>query len=351
MCKATCQPTASQALLDQPSPADRTQPQGTGDGHRTADRHRPADGLGTGHGHRTVMVQVARQEPGQAPRTEDFAVPLHEGMTVLDVLDWIKEHADASLTYRWSCRSAVCGSCGVQVNGSPVLACETFAQGYAASGMVIEPLRHLDVQRDLVVDTDGLISHLALLGTWMMPDAGLTGPLSSTVPAGTQGLAGAVTSGDLPIATRADAFTDTASVDGAAVGTCAADNTAVADVVADDVVVDDVLGQLAAMHRQSPDQVAQFAQLSQCIDCMLCLSACPALDQVAQFVGPAALATARRWDMDSRDQGNDVRWEQMVENEFGVWPCTQELACTRVCPQGVDPAKAILAVQRLAMNG
>ncbi|WP_425955370.1 succinate dehydrogenase/fumarate reductase iron-sulfur subunit [Xylanimonas sp. McL0601] len=241
----------------------------------------------------TLRVTVTRQEPGEAPRDETFDVPFDDRTSVLDALDWIKDHAEPSLTFRWSCRMGVCGSCGVMVNGRPVLGCETTVAGYRTSGITVGPMAHAAVQRDLAVDTDEFLAKLRSVSPWMLP---------------------------APEAAPAEP----------------------AGVPAVDVL---------AVHSQTPGQVQAYHGLSQCIDCMLCYAACPVLDDVTGFTGPAAIATARRWDLDSRDQGNEVRMVALAENEEGIWPCIQVGACTRACPKGVDPARAIRDAQREAMGG
>lgn len=104
----------------------------------------------------TVRLEVARTSPDgtDTGRRDVFDVPYDDRTSVLDALQWVKDHADPTLTFRWSCKMAVCGSCGVMVNGRPVLGCETFVRGYRTSGLVVEPLAHAEVLRDLVVDTD-----------------------------------------------------------------------------------------------------------------------------------------------------------------------------------------------------
>jgi fumarate reductase iron-sulfur subunit len=240
----------------------------------------------------TLRVTVTRQEPGEAPRDETFEVPYDDRTTVLDALDWIKDHSAPSLVFRASCRMGVCGSCGVMVNGRPVLGCETSVAGYRTSGITVGPMAHATVQRDLAVDTDEFLAKLRGVDPWMLP---------------------------APTADAADG------------------QPATVDVL--------------AVHTQTPGQVKAYQGLAQCIDCMLCYAACPVLDDVAGFTGPAAIATARRWDLDSRDQGNETRFPLLAENEEGIWPCIQVGACTRACPKGVDPARAIADYQREAMGG
>ncbi len=252
---------------------------------------------------RTLRVTVTRQEPGEAPRDETFDVPFDDRTTVLDALDWIKDTSAPSLTFRWSCRMGVCGSCGVMVNGRPVLGCETTVAGYRTTGITVGPMAHATVQRDLAVDTDEFLAKLRGVSPWMLP-------APAAAPAAAPASAAASETGDGP-----------ATVD------------------------------VLAVHSQTPGEVEAYKGLSQCIDCMLCYAACPVLDDVVGFTGPAAIATARRWDLDTRDDGNATRFEALAENELGIWPCTQVGACTRACPKGVDPARAIAAYQREAMGG
>jgi len=93
-------------------------------------------------------------------------------------------------------------------------------------------------------------------------------------------------------------------------------------------------------YTQSTEQLHDYHQYSQCINCLLCYSACPQTDLNDNFVGPAALALAHRYNMDSRDQGRSAREEVVASNE-GIWECSFVGACSEVCPKGVDPAAAI----------
>ena len=74
------------------------------------------------------------------------------GTTVLEALLSIQEIDDDSLAFRFSCRSAVCGSCGMVVNGAPVLACRTQLSTLIGDQVLIEPLPNMDIIKDLVVD-------------------------------------------------------------------------------------------------------------------------------------------------------------------------------------------------------
>ncbi|MBI3974755.1 MAG: 4Fe-4S dicluster domain-containing protein, partial [Armatimonadetes bacterium] len=83
-----------------------------------------------------------------------------------------------------------------------------------------------------------------------------------------------------------------------------------------------------------------YKQFSMCINCMLCYAACPVYGLEPHFLGPAAIALAQRYNLDSRDQGRRQR-QQVLDTEEGIWDCTLVGECTTVCPAQVDPAGAI----------
>jgi fumarate reductase iron-sulfur subunit len=91
---------------------------------------------------------------------------------------------------------------------------------------------------------------------------------------------------------------------------------------------------------QTPEQLDAYKQYSMCINCMLCYSACPVYGIEPDFLGPAAIALAQRYNLDSRDQGAHQRLD-VLATDAGVWACTYVGECTRACPKGVDPAGAI----------
>jgi fumarate reductase iron-sulfur subunit len=73
---------------------------------------------------------------------------------------------------------------------------------------------------------------------------------------------------------------------------------------------------------------------------MLCYAACPVYGLDPSFTGPAALALAERYNLDSRDQGAPERTDVLSQHD-GIWDCTVVGECSVVCPKGVDPSLAI----------
>lgn len=87
--------------------------------------------------------------------------------TLLEILNEIKSEQDASLTYSSGCRSSVCGSCAVRVNGKEVLACAC----HTKDGDVVEPLKNSEVIRDLVVNMDRAYEFNKKAKTWLSSPA------------------------------------------------------------------------------------------------------------------------------------------------------------------------------------
>jgi fumarate reductase iron-sulfur subunit len=222
----------------------------------------------------TIALEVTRFHPDvdDEPRTQSYQVPLHDNWVVLDGLNYIKDHLDGTLSYRWSCRMGICGSCGMMVNGEPALTCATFLTTYAPGPIRVEPLANFPVMRDLVVDITDFLEKLPKVSPWLVP-------------------------------------AEERSVD-------------------------------AGEYVQTPAELDAYKQYSMCINCMLCYSACPVYGLDPDFVGPAVIALAQRYNLDSRDDGAAQRLETLIHPD-GLWACTFVGECTSACPKDVDPAGAI----------
>src|SRR5262249_15338243 len=93
-------------------------------------------------------------------------------------------------------------------------------------------------------------------------------------------------------------------------------------------------------YMQTPAELAHYKQFSMCINCMLCYAACPVYGLEPEFIGPAAIALAHRYNLDSRDGAHQERRDHIFSHE-GIWECTFVGECSKVCPKNVDPAGAI----------
>jgi len=219
-----------------------------------------------------ITVDVFRYQPDGSgePEFQSYQVPNHDHWVVLDALNWIKDNLDGTLTYRWSCRMGICGSCGMMVNGTPKLSCSAFLRDYGRGPIRVEPLENFPVERDLVTSLDSFMEKLHSVKPWFIDD--------EEPPEGE--------------------------------------------------------------YLQTPGELAIYKQFSMCINCTLCYAACPQLQVEENFVGPAAIALAHRYNLDTRDRGNSER-QEILGSEEGVWSCTFVGECTSVCPKNVDPAAAI----------
>ena len=84
-------------------------------------------------------------------------------------LQHIKDELDGTLSFRWSCRMAICGSCGMMVNGKPALSCKTFLRDLLPGPVRIEALAHFPIERDLVVNVEDFISKLEGIKPYLIP--------------------------------------------------------------------------------------------------------------------------------------------------------------------------------------
>lgn len=97
-----------------------------------------------------------------------YDVPVKRGMSLLDGLIYIKENLDPTLSIRYSCRMAICGSCGVKVDGLEMLACRTQILELRRKVISIEPMRNFPVIKDLVTDMKPLFEKQRNLRTWLL---------------------------------------------------------------------------------------------------------------------------------------------------------------------------------------
>ena len=117
-----------------------------------------------------ITLRVARYRPEQESEVtyDDFDVPCPKDWVVLDGLNHVKDQIDGTLSYRWSCRMGICGSCGMTVNGEPKLTCATFLAEYAPGPVRVEPLRNFPVIRDLIVDIGDFMRKLVRVKPWIV---------------------------------------------------------------------------------------------------------------------------------------------------------------------------------------
>jgi fumarate reductase iron-sulfur subunit len=100
--------------------------------------------------------------------TQVYNVPFTDDMSVLQGLQYIKDELDGTLSFRWSCRMAICGSCGMMIDGKPKLSCQTFLRDFPGR-VRVEALAHFPIERDLVVTVDDFIGKLESITPYIVP--------------------------------------------------------------------------------------------------------------------------------------------------------------------------------------
>ncbi len=256
-------------------------------------------------------LRVRRQKPEADDRGpagaywEDFDVDLDPTLSVLDGLLQAKDRQDGSLAVRCSCRAAICGSCGVKVNGQSTLACktqlgealeeanrrpgsrapegghETGGQdgGSSSNPIVVEPMGNMPVIKDLVTDMESTHwKKMRRVTPWLLDD------------------------GNPPERER---------------------------IVPHENMVD-------------------ITQTISCIQCGACVSSCLSMEADPDFIGPAALAKAYRFVGDPRDVETKERLYDLAQDPHGIYDCTHCFSCITACPKGVDPMNQIMRLRRAA---
>jgi len=236
-----------------------------------------------------VPLQIHRQKEGVAPHRDLFRVSVADSATVLDAIEAAWAWHDGTIQFRHACHHASCGSCAVRVNGIERLPCVTAITDVwdGASDVVVEPLRNFPVAADLVVDVSTLFDRL---------EASEMSPLRPVEHA-------------LPVEIGERPRTD--------------DGTMVA-----------------------PAGIERFMRFESCIECGICISACPTAALGGKFYGPAGLAAVQRARAEATAATEVDAILGSVDGEHGVWRCHSAWECTERCPQGLDPAGAIMSLRR-----
>jgi len=117
----------------------------------------------------TFTIQRFNPEVDPHPHEEDYRLEVGRGTTVLDGLIRIKNEQDGALSFRYSCRSAICGSCAMTINGHETLACRTSVRKELErhGDIVVKPLRNLPVIKDLVVDMASFWNKVRAVEPWL----------------------------------------------------------------------------------------------------------------------------------------------------------------------------------------
>lgn len=118
----------------------------------------------------TFKIFRFNPDTDKVSRFDTFVKDCPRGTTVLEALLSIQEIDDDSLAFRFSCRSAVCGSCGMLVNGAPVLACRTQLSTLIGDQVLIEPLPNMEIIKDLVVDMKPFWNAYQKVEPWLHVD-------------------------------------------------------------------------------------------------------------------------------------------------------------------------------------
>ncbi|HZV74136.1 MAG TPA: succinate dehydrogenase/fumarate reductase iron-sulfur subunit [Conexibacter sp.] len=235
-------------------------------------------------------LKLRRYDPqsGEAPYYEEYQVDLEPHRSVLEAILQVKAEQDGSVGIRCSCRAAICGSCGVRINGKAGLACHTHLDRAAKTGVnadgktiLVEPMGNMPVIKDLIVDMDAVHwKKIQRVTPWLLAKE--------------------------PVPER----------------------------------------EYVVPHENMVDVTQTMA----CIQCGACVSDCLSMEVDPLFVGPAAAAKAYRFVGDPRDAQHFERLKDLAEDPHGIYDCTHCFNCIEACPKGVAPMSQIMRLRRISGN-
>lgn len=199
----------------------------------------------------TLEVEKFNPETDQHPHPEDYRIDVHRGMTVLDALIQLKEKVDGSLTFRCSCRSAICGSCAMTINGQEKLACKTQIneEWEHNKALRIAPLKNMKILKDLAVDMNPFWEKVRSITPWLQQS----------------------------------------------------NPTNISHSENESTI--------------KPEEMREFHNVEACIMCGACVAACNSLEVSEGFLGPAALAKAYRFMADPREEEKTSRLQNLMEED------------------------------------
>jgi succinate dehydrogenase / fumarate reductase, iron-sulfur subunit len=260
----------------------------------------------------TIKVRRFQPESGQGPYWEEFNVDLEPSLSVLDGLLQAKDDEDGSLAVRCSCRAAICGSCGMKVNGQSTLGCKT-------------QIGEAQEQANKMLAATGVSAAVA--------DSPIRGESGSR--AGAEEAAPIVIEpmGNMPVVK--DLVTDMESTHWAKIRRVTPWLLPHGEPPEREYVVE-------------PESMIDITQSMACIQCGACVSSCLSMEADPGFIGPAALAKAYRFVGDPRDAETKERLHDLAHDPHGIYDCTHCFSCIDACPKGVAPMDQIMRLRRKA---
>ena len=233
-------------------------------------------------------LKIYRWDPEkkQNPRIDTYEIDKKKcGPMVLDALIKIKNEIDTTLTFRRSCREGVCGSCAMNIDGLNTLAClKPISE--VKNDITIYPLPHMRVVKDLVPDLSNAYKQLESIKPWLDRDEEDSSNIKEKK--------------EIKIEEK----------------------------------------------KQNPKDRAKLDGKWECVLCFCCTTSCPSYWwNSEEYLGPAVLLQASRWINDSRDEKRKERLET-INDSMKLYRCHSIMNCTRSCPKGLNPAKAIADIKK-----
>lgn len=257
--------------------------------------------------------------PTEKPKMQSYTLDLNKtGPMMLDALIRIKNEVDPTLTFRRSCREGICGSCAMNIDGVNTLACLCRIPTDTKVESRIYPLPHTYVVKDLVPDLTLFYKQYKSIKPYLQKEGrpeDVCPPPSSLLP--------------ISPPLSSPPFSLSLSI-----------HHKPSPIHAN---LDFLQGR---ENRQSPSDRKKLDGLYECILCACCSTSCPSYWwNSEQYLGPAVLLQSYRWLADSRDEFKAER-KAALDNSMSLYRCHTILNCSRTCPKGLNPGKAIAEIKK-----
>ncbi|MGN6255604.1 MAG: succinate dehydrogenase/fumarate reductase iron-sulfur subunit [Solirubrobacterales bacterium] len=278
----------------------------------------------------TIKVRRFQPESGEGPYWEEFNVDLDPSLSVLDGLLQAKDRDDGSLAVRCSCRAAICGSCGMKINGQSGLGCKTqIGEAQEQANKMATATGVTAAEADSPIGAQAPEAQDAVRATGQVE----AGPGTTAVT--TESLAPIVIEpmGNMPVIK--DLITDMESTHWTKIRRVTPWLLPHGEPPEREYVVE-------------PESMIDITQSMACIQCGACVSSCLSMEADPGFIGPAALAKAYRFVGDPRDAETVERLHDLAEDPHGIYDCTHCFSCIDACPKGVAPMDQIMRLRRKA---
>ena len=236
---------------------------------------------------RNITFKVFRfnAETDYLPHYKTYTMEVSKDELVLDILNRIKWEQDGSFSYRRSCRHGICGACAVKVNNKSIIACKenvfSLHDIFDNGELTIDPSDKSKSLKDLIIDKSDFWEKYNSVKPYLVP------------------------------------------------------------IEDENITPEERKEKFEKENLITPEVADRINEADTCIQCGVCYYACPVLEVNPDYLGPAALTKAFRFNADVRDDAKIERLKIVNQLGSGIWDCVKCFECAEACPKDINPIDKI----------